>query len=346
MIRRWRFSRLFRKAHVSHKALCFLIVVTCLQMNAQVENGAIAGQVTISRGSFPPERIKLTLQTRGIIVSEVWTDTEGKFLFRDLPGNLYHVAIADEKYEPDEEEVKLDLHINPLNILTITLKPRLETKTSVNSPFRGTNPYLVNPAEYERSFPKKAVREFERGAQLQLKGDFLDAIQHFQRALKLAPDFYPAHNDLGAIYVSQNRFAEAQAEFETVLKFKQSDTEAYFNLGNVFLLTNHHEDAFRMIEEGLKRQPNSGYGEFLLGSVYERQSRMPEAENALREAIRLDPSLARAHLQLVNLYLREQRSERAIGELKVFLKNFPSDPLSPHASEVLQKLSSPQRNTQ
>jgi tetratricopeptide (TPR) repeat protein len=329
-----------RLSRFLHKALCLLIVFTCPQVSAQVENGAITGQITVSRGSFPPERIKLTLQTRGIVVSEVWTDTEGKFLFRDLPSNLYHVSIADDKYELYEEEVKLEPRITPVNILSITLRPKVVVKDQVNSAFRGANPYLVDPASYERNFPKKAVREFERGAESQLKADYDDAIRHFQAALKFAPDFYPAHNDLGAIYVTRSRFPEAQAEFQAVLKFNQNDTQAYLNLGNVFLLTKRYEEALGMVREGLKREPNSGYGEFLLGSVYERQSRMLEAERALRDAVRLDPSISRAHLQLVNLFLREQRTQDAISELRVFLKRFPSDPLAAHASEVLQRLTS------
>jgi len=307
-------------------------------MSGQVENGAIVGQVRLARGSFLPNRIQVTLQTRGITVSQAWTDTEGKFLFRDLPANLYHVTIADEKYDSYEVEVKVDPHISPINILTINLRPRVEAGNEITSPIYGTNPYLVDLAEYERNFPKKAVKEFKRGAESQLKGNYDDAVQHFQTALKLAPDFYPAHNNLGAIYLGGRKFSEAQAEFEAVLKLNQSDTQAYFNLGNVFLLTKRYAEAANMVQDGLRRQPNSAFGRFLLGSVYERQARVPEAEKALQEAIRLDPGLARAHLQLVNLYLRQERNGDAIGELRLFLEKFPSDSLAPHANEVLQRL--------
>jgi tetratricopeptide (TPR) repeat protein len=337
---------LWRKTFFCCETLFLLLVLGCSRLNGQPDNGSISGQITISRGSFPPERIKLTLQTRGIVVSEVWTDTEGKFLFRDLPGNLYHVSIDDDKYERYETGVKVEPRITPINIISITLRPKMEARSAPDAAIHGANPYLVDPAELERNFPKDAVREFKRGTEAQLKGDYETAVLHFIKALKLAPNLYPAHNDLGAVFVSQSRFTEAQTEFETVLKLNQSDTEAYFNLGNVFLLTKRYEEASRMIEEGLRRQPNSAYGQFLMGSVYERQGRMPESERALREAIRLDPGLARAHLQLVNLYLREQRSGDAITELRVFLKNFPSDPLAPHATEVLQKLTSQQGTTQ
>jgi len=321
-------------------ALCLaLLPVSSLPAAAQVENGTIAGRITVARGSFPPDRIQVTLQTRGIIVNQVWTDDEGKFVFHDLPGNLYHVIIGDEKYEPYEEDVKLNPHINPTNILTIRITPKAPVKPDAPPlAAAGGNPYLVDLAEYEKQFPRKAVKEFEKGVKGQASGEASDAVRHFQASLKLAPDFYPAHNNLGTIYLSQTKFAAAQEEFEAVLRLKQSDTQAYFNLGNVFLLTGHYDDCLRMVEEGLRKQPNSGFGQFLLGSVYGRMGKLPEAERALHDAILFDPSLSRAYLEMVNLYVREKRTTEAIGELKFFIKSFPADPLVPKAHQVLSRL--------
>src|SRR5438874_6879078 len=303
------------------RALYVLIVCTCPKVNGQVDNGAIVGQITIVRGSFPPDRVKLTLQTSGIVVTEAWTDTEGKFIFHDLPGNLYHVSINEDEYESYQEEVKVNPHISPVNFLSIQLKPKPRAEPSNSrAVLTGANPYLTDLADYEKRFPKKVVKEFERGVSSQADGRTSDAIKHFDAAIKLASDFYPAHNNLGTAYLSQGNFDAAEAEFKVAFQLNKNDTEAYFNLGNVFLLTQRYDDALRIVEEGLRREPTSGFGEFLHGSVYECLRRMPEAERALRDAIRLDPSLARAHLELVNLYLRERRTSDAVAELKYFLK--------------------------
>lgn len=316
-----------------------LLLLSSLPAAAQGDNGAIAGQITIARGSFPPDRIEVTLQTRGIVVNQVWTDDEGKFAFQNLPGNLYHVIINDNKYEYYEEIVKVNPRISPTNILSIRLAPKAPAQPDAPpSAVAGGNPYLVDLAEYEKHFPGKVVKEFEEGLKCQANGKTADALRHFQAALKLAPDFYPAHNNLGTIYLGQAKFAAAQGEFEAVLKLKQSDTQAYFNLGNVFLLTGRYDDCLRMVEEGVRKQPNSGLGQFLLGSVYSRLGRLPEAERALHDAIQFDPSLSRPHLELVNLYLREKRAQEAIIELKFFLKSFPADPLVPGVRQVLARL--------
>jgi tetratricopeptide (TPR) repeat protein len=321
-----------------HAILCLVLLSwVWIPASAQVENGAIAGQITIARGSFPPDRIEVTLQTRGIIVTQVWTDNEGKFIFHDLPPNLYYVIIKDEKYEYYEEYVKVNPHTNPINILTIRLTPKTTPPRNDSSGAKGENPYLADLAEYKRHFPAKVVKEFDKGVRFRADGRIPEAIEHFRAALKLAPDFYPAHNNLGAAYVSQSNFAAARNEFETVLKLNGADSQAYFNLGNVFLLTGHYDDCLRMVEEGIRKRPNSGFGQFLLGSVYEKLGRLPEAERALHNTIRIDPGLSRAHLELVNLYVRQNRTQEALGELKFFVKSFPSDPLVPRARHVLTR---------
>jgi len=60
-----------------------------------------------------------------------------------------------------------------------------------------------------------------------------EAIRHYEKSIFLAPDFYPAHNNLGSAYLSRADFKSAQAHFEEAIKLNQSDAEAHLNLANV-----------------------------------------------------------------------------------------------------------------
>lgn len=320
--------------------LLALLIVSCLPSSAQGPgDGNIVGQIRVARGSFPAERIQVTLQTRGQLVNQSWTDNEGKFAFYGLPANLYHVIISDERYEYYEEYVKVNPRIAQTNIINIQLTPKAPEQGDIQpSAVAGGNPYLVDPAEYRNQFPKKVVKEFEEGVKCQADGRIDDAIKHFQAALKLSPGFYPAHNNLGTAYLGQRNFTAAQAEFETVLKLNQSDTQAYFNLGNVYFLTRRFGEAERVLGEGLRRQPNAALGHLLLGSVLARTERLREAERELHKAQELDPLLSQVRLELVNLYLPQHRVAEAIEQLKLFLQRFPADPMAPKAREVLARL--------
>jgi tetratricopeptide (TPR) repeat protein len=302
--------------------------------------GTITGQVRIVRGDSPPEPVMVTLQARGITVNSTYTDGEGRFVFYGLPSNLYHVLVNDSKYQPVEVQVTVHPSILPVAYVQISLDPKdlREEGKSPQAPASGGNPYLVSAADYTKDFPRKAVQEFEKAVKAEQAGKTDDAMRGYRKAIAIAPDFYPAHNQLGVAYLSRKDFPAAQAQFEEVLKLNQADANAYFNLGNVFLLTDRLDDALRLVEEGLRRQPNSGLGRFLLGSAYRRAGKLPEAERALHDAIAFDPTLSKAHLELVNLYLHQKRTPEAIAELKFFLKTFPTDPMAPQVSQVLSRV--------
>lgn len=300
--------------------------------------GSIIGELHVSRGDFPG-RIFVELQLRTATITSAYSDDEGKFGFYGLGSNPYHIVIHDERFVPVDQTVVLDTSISTMAVAQINLNLREPAKKD-SGPQResGSNPYLIDPAEYTRHFPKKAVQEYEKGLKASSAHDPQEAERHYQKALGLAPDFYPAHNELGRAFLAKSDFHAAQHEFEEVIRLNPSDAVAHINLGNVFLLTRHFEDASVQVQEGLRRDPNSAVGQFVLGSVYQRLHKPDESERALREALRLDPKMATVHLELVNLYLSQSKKAEALNELKDFLKLAPDDPRSGHCRDLLRRL--------
>jgi Flp pilus assembly protein TadD len=319
------------------------LLVVCLSavgvLAQQSSEGNIVGQLRIARGNQQPARIEVKLTTRGATLNTVYTDNEGKFAFYHLEPNVYHVIIEDENYDRREETVAVNPTVQRTNIVMITITPKPNAKQeSEPGPVGGSNPFVVDLSEYKKNYPKKVIKEFEAGLKAQEAAKLDDAVRHFEAALALSSDFYPAHNNLGAIYVEEGKFAAAREEFETVLRLNQGDVQAYFNLGNVFLLTGEYAKAQQVVEQGLRRQPTVSFGHFLLGSALIHTGKPREAELELRKAQELDPLNSKVHLELVNLYVQQHRSADAIQELKLFLERFPTDPLAPKARDVLAKL--------
>jgi len=256
-----------------------------------------------------------------------------------LGSNPYHVVIHDEHFNPVDQLVVLDTSISSMSMAQVNLTPREPVKSEpLSDRGQGSNPYLIDPSEYRRHFPRNAIKEFDKGVDADKHQRRDEAINHYQKSISLAPDFYPAHNNLGSAYLSKSDFTSAQAQFEEAIKLNQSDAEAHLNLANVLLTGKRYEDALKNVEEGLRRNPNSAFGQFLLGSISERMRKLPEAEHALREALKLDPGMSRVRLELVNVYLLQQKKSQACAELKAFLNDSPKDPLAPKAKEVLGKL--------
>ena len=330
----------------AHK-LCLVLAFTWASLFSsrslvaqQSQVGNIVGEIGIARLGLPNKQILVSLQSRAADVNSVYSDGQGRFGFYSLPGGAYTIVIQDDDYEPANEQVILNLAVSTTAFARITLTPRFskETKTKT-SRVAGGNSGVVDPAELRRNFPKKAVKEYEKGLQAS-PHDPDSAALHFQKSIQLSPDFFPAHNELGRIFLARSDFDGAEKEFLAAARFNQSDAQAHLNLANVYLLTKKYDDALKQVEDGLRKDPNSAVGNFVLGSVYERTGKFPEAERALRHALESDSSMSKVRLELVNLYLRQSKKEEASLELRAFLKASPNDPLAPKAREVLGKLTS------
>jgi tetratricopeptide (TPR) repeat protein len=308
--------------------------------------GKIIANVSVSRSGAPDHPVLISLEIRGSTISETYSDANGRVGFYNLVPNEYKVTVNDDAYEPFSVTSEVDPTKAAINFIQITLIPRPSAKKDpLPGRVEGSNPYLVDLADYYSHFPKKTLKEFHKGVDADHDGNPDSAIEHYQKALSLSPDFYPAHNNLGAIYVSRQSFEAARTEFEAALKSNQNDGQAYFNLANVLVLTQHYEEARREIDEGLQRRPDSAFGKFLLGSVYTRTGHPELAEKSLQSALEIDPKMSQAQLQLVNLYMQQKRTGDAIAQLETYLKTFPDSPFAPKARDLLKRLQSETAST-
>ena len=322
--------------------LCPLLCVTlCSFLSAQQTNDAITivGQLRVTRFGPPSGRVLVKLERSGAQAGETYSDAEGKFSFNDVPPNLYRILIKQEGYRAVDIGVPLNSSVqHTVYLPVVELVPEDKTGKPSQPTVDGSNSSIVDQAALADSFPKEAKKQYDKGIKAQHEGNQQEAIEHYEKALAIAPTMYFARNNLASLYLEARRFGDAEAEFRKVIGENHADANAYFNLANVYLLTNRLNEASSSIEEGLQRQPQSALGEFLMGSVLIRKGNTREAEKRLRAALDQDPGLANAHLALVNLYLKEARNADASTELSSFLKQFPDSPFAPHARELLKKL--------
>lgn len=305
--------------------------------------GVISGRVTGTGGQ--PQNLLIRLMSEGDIpAGEMYTDSNGTFSFRSLPNGTYWVEAQATGYKPVRQTVVLDLRINPLMVVNLSLEP-------VNSEARGGEETIAGSsgnrilksrhAGPAPSFDGKALSEFNKGSKLEREGKLAAAAEHYQTALKVSPSFYPALNNLGAIYLRQKDLAGAKQAFLRSLELNPDDGEAHINLGHALYEEGRYLAAIERLEEGLKRSPESAVGHFFLGSAYLKLGDLGKAERDLKLAYSLDPhGMAPAELQLANLYLRRHDTEAARAELENYLRANPSDPQAPAIKKMLASLKS------
>ena len=320
--------------------LCFSLC-PFIQAQQTTDTITIVGQLRVTRLGPPPMRVLVRLERSGAQAGETYTDGEGKFSFVDVPANLYRIVINQEGYRAVDIGVSLNSSVqHTVYVPPIELIPEDKMGKTGQPTIPGANPTMVDESALANTFPKEATKQYEKAAKAEHEGKHEEAIDHYEKALAIAPAMYTARNNLASLYIEQQRFDDAETQLKKVISENHADANAYFNLANVYLLTNRLNQATDAVEEGLKRQPQSGLGEFLMGSVLVKKGNAHEAEKRFRSALNDDPALANAHLALVNLYIKEGRHDEAIAELSSFLKLSPDSPYAPHARELLTRLQS------
>ncbi|MBZ5541046.1 MAG: tetratricopeptide repeat protein [Acidobacteriia bacterium] len=303
------------------------------------EEGNIAGQIHLENRQWPDQPIRITLEGRGAVVDTGYSDAEGHFGFSGLLPNTYYVVIETEGYQP----VRLPVNVNPLqmptNFVRVVLRPKpAERPRGAPEGSGGANGDLVDVADLAKKYPPGVLKEFEAGKKADERGDAAAAVEHYQAVLRLAPDFYPAHNNLGIRYLQKGDAKAAEEEFRRVLELNANSVQAYFNLGNVLYLTRRNEEARHTLEEGLRRAPSSALGRYLHGSVLARLGELQPAEQELKTARELDPKMPQVLLALAALYLQAGRQSEAAAEFEAFLKQFSKDPAAPKVRDALARL--------
>lgn len=129
-----------------------------------------------------------------------------------------------------------------------------------------------------------------RGVQNYTNDKFSSAIDDFNRALEIYPDFPEAHYNLGRIYDDLQDFSRSQSEY--LLAVQGGDIPAYSTLARIYILTGkqeNYEKAVFFLTQGLMRSEGSAKYDFLknLGWVRFKQKRLETAKIHLQDAIKI-----------------------------------------------------------
>lgn len=137
------------------------------------------------------------------------------------------------------------------------------------------------------------------------------------------PDSSKAHNNLGAVYLSQGHYDEAIYELKTVLRLNQRYADAHANLGVAYLSQGRIDEAIYELKTALRFKPGHTNTHTNLGNAYTRQGLLGQAIKEYLTAVGLKPDDAIAHYNLGVAYYAQRRFNEAINEFIIALKLKP-----------------------
>jgi pentatricopeptide repeat protein len=174
------------------------------------------------------------------------------------------------------------------------------------------------------------------GQQRVAEGDTLQALDHFEHARHYLPDSAGVYNNLGVLYLQQERYDRALAVANAGLERadpKRAPYDRLFRLKASVLEQQGKRDALRSVYAQLaERHPNDvhiqlGYAQLLLSAG--EHKRAMQQFSALLDRF---PRERVVYNTLVNLYKRYGNLDNALNVLRRMQAHFPEDP------EVLRRI--------
>ena len=106
------------------------------------------------------------------------------------------------------------------------------------------------------------------------KGRTDEAINQYQEAIRLKPDYAEARNNLGLIFLNKGLIDEATSQFQEAIRLRPDAVEAHCNLGIVFGGKGQIDEAMSQFQEAIRLKPDDVNAQKNLAKALELKSKL------------------------------------------------------------------------
>jgi Flp pilus assembly protein TadD len=311
------------------RCLVLVLLVSASSISLWAQN-FIKGQVRFDNGQ-PATRVVLRLRSDKIAFQdETRTDDQGKFEFNGLPLSTFHLTIEGQGFRPYSSD--LDITMSKMAFEQITLRLVNDPNAKEAAPSGSVNARIAQ-------IPSKARKEFDAGQKSMQTQDGLPvAVQHFQKAIELYPQYAEAYQLLGVMHLQVGKFAEAEPALQKATEIEPNMSTAYFALGICRNQMREYPEAETALLKGLELDPASADGHYQLANTYWALERWQDSESHAQKAVTLKPDLAGAHVLEGDIALRKRDMQGALKEYKEGLRLDPKGPMAGPTQQMISKI--------
>ncbi|HWN08902.1 MAG TPA: tetratricopeptide repeat protein [Pyrinomonadaceae bacterium] len=279
---------------------------------------AIFGQVRDANGNGVGSIRVSLLNENEQTLRTVFADNTGRYKFPNLGEGIYLVRVEPAGTPFEELTHRIELQsLSPLSSSTedpwmvdFRLKVRKEEG-------RSGVPGVI----FVQPVPPAAVEQFNKAVSSLNDKKTESAIQFFQKAIELYPDYFLALEMLGTEYVKGGKYVEAVPVLSRATELNPNASKSFYALGVAHLKTDRSAEAVNWLQRAADKDAKSANTFMMLGLAHGNLGAYGESETAFKKAYLLGKSdVAEVHFYLAGIYNKQQRYADAVRELELFLK--------------------------
>ena len=286
--------------------------------DAAVDQRMLTGRVVDGSGK-PLPQVGVALETDGALSDRTFTDTLGRFEFSDVAPDTYQIVVETPGYERVRQTLKFHGVAGTGSLRIVVNRLRFLVRRYP----RPSGDYVIDVSEFLENFPDEAIDHYRKGLKARKKGKSQSAIHHLEETVRLAPNFFAGHLDLGVLYHHSERLDEAEHEYLLARYLNHHRAEPLVNLGGIDIARGEFNRAIDLLRQATAMIPPSAGAFYNLGVALYRTDKLAEAEKSLLRSHELNPTTPEARLMLVNVYLRAENPIGVLAQAEAYLKENP-----------------------
>jgi Flp pilus assembly protein TadD len=174
---------------------------------------------------------------------------------------------------------------------------------------------------------------FEQGVKFYGSGNFKEAINAYNRAIELNPQYAEANIGRGLAYEDLGNFQQAINDFSKAIELKPRSAEAYYRRGAAYYRlvvyggaddkSGNFQRAINDLSKTIELEPRNIEAYSGRGLAYDKLGNYQQAVNDFTKTTQLDPQNASAYIKLGLAYGNLGNYQQAINAYSKAIKVFP-----------------------